>query len=585
MSSTLNTTLAGVGRIFRVAGLLTMALAAFPAPAQVSCAAKSMTWTVPLTGASCSGPAVTTLSGATLTVRNTLAGKAGWASYSCVKGTWKAPSSHECTTAGKTATVPVSSTTVPVFAAPVVDAAEVAAARLLEQATFGPTAAEIARVRQIGMANWIDGQLVMPETAIADGGDSSDAVRDAWFIAMASAPDQLRQRMIFALSQILVVSSDKNPTGRELTPWLKTLSRHAFGNYGDLLREMTRNPAMGKYLGLGHSKAPAPNEDFAREVMQLFTIGLVALNMDGSPRLDAAGKSIPTYDQARIGEFSRALSGWGFAKGYEDMSAPMVAREQYHDRRAKTLLNGVTLPAGQTAAQDLDAVVNNLMQHPNAAPFIALRLIRHFVTSNPSRAYVQRVATVFKQSHSNLAATLKAVLLDTEARDASIAGAGHLRDPVLHTLSLVRVLGGQVVSARNVFWDYYLMGERLAQAPSVFSFYSPMNPLPGDAAYFGPEFQLYSGSHAVRRANFVLALLDGSLGGAMNIDLAPYTNAAKDPQALMTLVERTLLQGRMSPGARQAIGEAVFKGSSDMKQRALTALYLTAITGEYVVQK
>jgi uncharacterized protein (DUF1800 family) len=591
MSSTLNTTLAGVGRIFRGAGLLTMALAAFPAPAQVSCAAKTMAWTVPLTGAACSGPAVTTLSGATLTVRNTLAGKAGWAVYKCSSGTWSAPSSHECTAASKAVTgpAPVSSTTVPVFAAPVVDAAEVAAARLLEQATFGPTAAEIARVRQIGMANWIDGQLVMPETAIADGGDSSDAVRDAWFIAMASAPDQLRQRMVFALSQILVVSSDKNPTGRELTPWLKTLSRHAFGNYGDLLREMTRNPAMGKYLGLGHSKAPAPNEDFAREVMQLFTIGLVALNMDGSPRLDSAGKSIPTYDQVRIGEFSRALSGWGFAKGYEDMSAPMVAREQYHDRRAKTLLNGVTLPAGQTAAQDLDAVINNLMQHPNAAPFIALRLIRHFVTSNPSRAYVQRVATVFKQSHSNLAATLKAVLLDVEARDTSAAsaasGGGHLRDPVLHTLSLVRVLGGQVVSARNVFWDYYLMGERLAQAPSVFSFYSPMNPLPGNAGYFGPEFQLYSGSQAVRRANFVLALLDGSLGGAMNIDLTPYTNAATDPQALMALVERTLLQGRMSPGARQAIGEAVFKGSSDMRQRALTALYLTAITGEYVVQK
>jgi uncharacterized protein (DUF1800 family) len=402
---------------------------------------------------------------------------------------------------------------------------------------------------------------------------------------MASAPDQLRQRMIFALSQILVVSSDKNPTGREITPWLKTLSRHAFGNYGDLLREMTRNPSMGKYLGLGHSQSPAPNEDFAREVMQLFTIGLVELNMDGSPRLDAAGKSIPTYDQARIGEFSRALSGWGFAKGYEDMSAPMVAREQYHDRRAKTLLNGVILPAGQTAAQDLDSVVTNLMQHPNAAPFISLRLIRHFVTSNPSRAYVQRVATVFKQSHSNLAATLKAVLLDVEARGAPAPDVGHLRDPVLHTLSLVRVLGGQVSSARNLFWDYSLMGERLAQAPTVFGFYSPMAPLPGNTGFFGPEFQLYSGSQAVRRANFVLALLDGSLGGAINVDIAPFLNVAQDPQALMALVERTLLQGRMSVAARQAIGEAVFKVSSDMKQRALTALYLTAITGEYVVQK
>lgn len=579
--------------MFRWAWLLGLTLLAMPsAKAQMSCAATSTSWTIPWTGARCSGAAAATPSGTTLTVRNTLAGKSGWANYKCLNGSWLAPSSYECTSTTVVSptkvvvpTTAVSSTTVPVFTAPTVDAAEVDAARLLEQATFGPTASEIARVRQIGLANWINGQLVMPETVIADGGDSADVVRDAWFISMASAPDQLRQRMVFALSQILVVSSDKNPTGRELTPWLKTLSKQAFGNYGDLLREMTRNPAMGKYLGLGHSKAPAPNEDFAREVMQLFSIGLVELNMDGSPRLDAAGKTIPTYDQVRIGELSRALSGWGFAKSFEDMSAPLVAREQYHDRRAKTLLNGTVLPAGQTAVQDLDSVVNNLIQHPNTAPFISLRLIRHFVTSNPSRAYVQRVATVFKQSHSNLAATLKAVLLDPEARDPALAGSGHLRDPVLHTLSLARALGGQVLSGRNVFWDYYLMGERIAQAPSVFSFYSPMNPLPGNAGYFGPEFQLYSGSQAVRRANFVLALLDGSLGGAINIDITPYVNAAKDPQALMTLVERTLLQGRMAPGARQAIGEAVFKVSSDMRQRALTALYLTAITGDYVVQK
>lgn len=586
-------TLLGVRSVVsQTAATLALALSATllswtSAQAQVgaSCSARTLSWKNSSTGKTCSGTLVSTPSGQTVTVTNTLAGVSGWAKLKCLNGAWGVPSSYTCT-ANSATSAAVSSTTVPTFSAPVVDAAEVAAARLLEQATFGPTAADIARIRQIGIANWINGQLLMPETAIVDGGDSADAVRDAWFITMASAPDQLRQRTIFALSQILVVSSDKNPTGRELTPWLKSLSKHAFGNYGDLLREMIRNPSMGKYLGLGHSKAPAPNEDFAREVMQLFTIGLVELNMDGSPRLDSAGKSIPTYDQGRIKEFSRALSGWGFAKGYEDMSAPLVAREQYHDRRAKTLLNGVTLPAGQSAAQDLDAVVNNLMQHPNVAPFIAVRLIRHFVTSNPSRAYIQRVATVFKQSHSNLAATLKAVLLDVEARETSSAsGGGHLKDPVLHTLSLVRALGGQVISARNVFWDYQLMGQRLAQAPSVFSYYSPMNPLPGDGTYFGPEFQLYSGSHAVRRANFVLALLDGSLTGAMNVDLTPFVQVAGDSQALMQLVERTLLQGRLSSATRQTIGEAVFKGSSDMKQRALTALYLTAVTGEYVVQK
>jgi uncharacterized protein (DUF1800 family) len=348
---------------------------------------------------------------------------------------------------------------------------------------------------------------------------------------------------------------------------------------------MTLNPAMGKYLALGHSRAPTPNEDFAREAMQLFTIGLVELNQDGSPRLSATGRTIPTYDPARIGEFARALSGWGFANGYEDMSAPLVAREQYHDRRAKTLLNGVTLPANQTAAQDLDGVLNNLLQHSNVAPFISLRLIRHFVTSNPSRAYVQRVATVFRQSNGNLAATLKAILLDVEARNTSGTDAGHLRDPLLHTLSLVRRLDGQVISGRSLFWDYWLMGERPAQAPSVFNFYSPMASLPGGSGLAGPEFQLYSGSQAVRRANFVLALLDGGLQGSMSVDLAPFVKVAKDPQALMTLVERTLLQGRLNATARQAIGEAVFRTSSDLKQRALTALYLIAITGDYVVQK
>ncbi|MEY2876215.1 MAG: hypothetical protein RLZZ373_3586 [Pseudomonadota bacterium] len=584
--------LAPVRRTLRAAGMLALAwLFTSAAQAQVSCPAKSLSWTIPWTGKTCAGASVATPSGASATVRNTLPGKTGWATLKCVGGAWAAPSSYECTAGTGTTTpptvtpTPTPASTPPVFKAPVVDAAEVVAARLLEQATFGPTAADIARVRQIGAANWIDGQIAMPATAVADGGDSTEPVRDAWFIAMGTAPDQLRQRMVFALSQILVVSTSKNAAGRELSPWLQTLSKHAFGNYADLLREMTLNPAMGKYLGLGHSRAPSPNEDFAREVMQLFTIGLVELNLDGSPRLDANGRTIPTYDQARIGEFARALSGWGFANSYEDMSAPLVAREQYHDRRAKTLLNGVTLPAGQTAAQDFDAVMTNLATHPNVAPFLSLRLIRHFVTSNPSRAYVQRVATVFKQTNGNLAATLRAILLDAEARNAPGTDAGHLRDPLLHTLSLVRVLGGQVISGRNLFWDYYLMGERPAQAPSVFSFYSPMAPLPGGSGLVGPEFQLYAGSQAVRRANFVLALLDGGLSGSLRVDITPFVTAAKDPQTLMALVERTLLQGRLSASARQTIGEAVFKTSTDMKQRALTALYLTAITGDYVVQK
>lgn len=566
---------------------MALALCMLTAQAQSSCPARSLNWTATTTGLTCSGKLPVTLASNVATAANTLSGKMGYVNVRCTDGVWSPPSNYQClgtaTTAPKAAATSV--VVIPVFTAPTVDAAEVAAARLLEQATFGPTKVDIARVRQLGATNWVNAQLLMPPTAIAPGGDSVETVRDAWFTTMASAPDQLRQRMVFALSQILVVSSNKNATGQELTPWLQTLSRHAFGNFSDLLRDMTLNPAMGKYLALGHSKAPGPNEDFAREVMQLFTIGLVELNLDGSPKLDAYGKTIPTYTQARISEVARALSGWGFATSYEDMSSPLVPRESYHDHGSKTLLNGVVLPIGQTAQQDLEGVINNLAKHPNTAPFISLRLIRNLVTSNPSRAYVQRVATVFRQTNGNLASTLRAILLDPEARNTPAAGAGHLRDPVLHTLSLVRALDGKVVSPRNALWDYYLMGQRVTQAPSVFSFYSPLAPVPGSTDLAGPEFQLYGGSLAVRRANFVLAMLDGSLKGSINIDLAPFLAVAGEPQTLMALVERTLLQGRMTPAARQAIGEAVVRVASDDKQRVLTALYLTAITGDYVVQK
>jgi uncharacterized protein (DUF1800 family) len=539
-------------------------------------------------------------SGTTAYIYDKTAPETGWAGLRCNNGVWEKPNSYECkggTPTGSASgsgggTVSGASTgsatpaAVPVFAAPAQVPADIAAARLLEQASFGPTPADLALVKSIGASAWIDQQIGMTATAIVPGDAGSvDPVRQRWFMAMASAPDQLRQRMIFALSQIMVVSSDKNPYAREITPWLETLNKHAFGKFGDLLREMTLNPAMGKYLALGHSKAPSPNEDFAREVMQLFTIGLHELNMDGSFKLDAAGKRIPTYNQTTISEMARALSGWGFANGYEDMSAPLVAREQHHDKGAKTLVRGIVLPAGQTAQQDMNAVMTALLQHPNLAPFISVRLIRHFVTSNPSPAYVQRVATVFKNTDGDLAAVVKAILLDTEARqDMPGNHSGHLKDPMLHTLSLVRALGGQVVDPKNILWDYFLMGQRLAQAPSVFSFYSPMAALPGNPGFVGPEFQIYSGSHAVRRANFVLALLNGEMSGAFSIDISPYVTAAKDPQALLLLVNKTLLQNRMSDTARQAIGTAVFN-ISDMKQRALTALYLTAITAEFAVQR
>jgi len=419
-----------------------------------------------------------------------------------------------------------------------------------------------------------------------------DVLRRNWYMNMATAPDQLRQRMIFALSQIFVVSADKNPYGNEVQPWLSTLEKHAFGNYGALLREMTLNPAMGKYLDLGNSIAPAPNENYAREVMQLFSIGPVMLNQDGSIQLDRNGEPLPSYDQATIVGMSRALSGWTYpgssASGinWEAFTGPLQPRDNYHDKGAKTIVGGLNLPAGQSTVQDYEAVMNALFNHPNLPPFVATRLIRAFVTSNPSPAYIQRVADAFASGGSargDLKATLSAVLLDPEAQTASIRS-GKLKDPMLHSLTLFRALNASVVNPNNMFWDYFLLGERLLNAPSVFSFYSPGTPLPGTPGMFGPEFQLFAPAQAVARANFLYNFLSGEYGGMVRIDITPFVNVAGDPTALLNLVDATLLQGRMSPSARAAIGSTV-SATADKRQRAITALYLTAITAEFAVQQ
>ena len=421
--------------------------------------------------------------------------------------------------------------------------------------------------------------------------DELNILRSGWYMNMASGQDQLRQRMIFALSQLFVVSADKNPYANEIRPWLVTLDRHAFGNFKELLREMTLNPAMGKYLDLGNSITPSPNENYAREVMQLFTVGPNLLNQDGSLQLDRHGDPIPTYDQERIGDFSRALSGWTYAGAsatginWENMSGPLQPRDNYHDKGAKTLLNGISIPAGQTIGQDFDAVMDNLCSHPNVPPFIATRLIRHFVTSNPSPAYISRVASVFGSSGGNLGATLQAVLLDPEARsDTQGATAGRLKDPMLHTIGLMRAMNATVINPNNMFWDYFLLGQKITASPSVFNFYSPMTRLPGSADAYGPEFQIYAPALAVARANLVYRLLTGEYAGMVRFDLAPYVSAAANPATLLDMVDAKLTAGRMSATARGAIGVAL-QGITDRRQRAITALYLTAISAEFAVSK
>jgi uncharacterized protein (DUF1800 family) len=479
----------------------------------------------------------------------------------------------------------------PIGEQPATDPATVAAARLLQQATFGPSASSIAAVKTSGAQAWLQQQYQLPLNPLPVTADL-DVLRNNWYMNMANAPDQLRQRMIFALSQIFVVSGDKNPYGNEVQPWLSTIEKHAFGNYYNLLREMTLNPAMGKYLDLGNSVMPAPNENYAREVMQLFTIGPVMLNQDGSVQLDRNGDPIPSYDQSTIVGMSRALSGWTYpgssATGvnWENFTGPLQPRDNYHDKAAKTIVGGITLSAGQTTLQDYDAVMNALFNHPNLPPFVATRLIRAFVMSNPSPAYIQRVADVFANGpagRGDLKATLTAVLMDPEAQAPS-ARSGKLKDPMLHSLTLFRALNATVVNPNNAFWDYFLLGEKLLNAPSVFNFFSPTTPLPNNPGMFGPEFQLFAPAQAVARANFLYNFLSGEYGGMVRIDITPFVNVAGDATALLNLVDATLLQGRMTPSTRASIG-ATINATADRKQRAITALYLTAITAEFAVQQ
>ncbi|WP_342119553.1 DUF1800 domain-containing protein [Pseudoduganella sp. OTU4001] len=479
----------------------------------------------------------------------------------------------------------------PIGTQPAADPATVAAARLLERATFGPNAATIAAVKQMGAQAWLNQQYSMPATPLPQTTDMN-VLRNGWYMNMVNAPDQVRQRMIFALSQLFVVSSDKNNNADQLLPWLTTIDKHAFGNFGNLLREMTINPAMGKYLDLANSRTPAPNENYAREVMQLFTIGPVMLNQDGSVQRDRFGDTIPSYTQETIAHMSRALSGWTYTgsnltgSNWENFTGPLQPRDRMHDMGSKTLLNGTVLPAGQSTVQDMEAVMQNLMAHPNVAPFIATRLIRAFTTSNPSPAYIERVANVFAYGptgRGDLKATLNAVLLDPEALLVSTTS-GKLKDPILHSLSLFRATGATVINPQNAFWDYFLLGQRLLQAPSVFNFYSPLAPLPGQPELFGPEFQIYTPAQAIGRANFLYGFIAGNYSGMVSINLAPYQAVAGDPTALLNLVDATLLQGRMTPSTRAAIG-ATLQATTDLKQRAITALYLTAIAADFAVQQ
>lgn len=480
--------------------------------------------------------------------------------------------------------------------------ANLAAARFLEQAAFGPTPQELAKLKAIGIDAWLEQQFAMAETPIANpGGNSNAPVQQAYMHRLAMAPDQLRQKVAFALGGIFVVSMNKNIYPDEVVPYLRLLSEQAFGNYRTLLGRITISPQMGKYLDLANSRKPTAaggaNENYAREVMQLFTIGIHQLNPDGSERLDAAGQPLPTYDQAALRQVALALTGWTYPgpndNNWENFSGPMQPRDVNHDTTAKSFL-GCSLPAGQGTVQDTDATLDCLFNHPNTAPFVALRLIRALVKSNPSPAYVTRIGSVFANNgagvRGDLKAVVRAILKDPEARDdragtgeatAAQARTGRLKDPLGHVIGFLRALGGSVSPTSGASWALGQMGQAPLAPPSVFGFYSPLFKVPNRNLY-GPEFQIYSPTEAVLRNNFLWSLVTNP-GSDFTLDISPFVAVAGDVVALIDKVDQALLHGRMPKAMRVVLANALVR-QYDNVGRAQLALLLTAVSGQYAVQ-
>jgi uncharacterized protein (DUF1800 family) len=488
------------------------------------------------------------------------------------------------------------SATVTVTGAPEL-VSRLAAGRLLEQAAFGGRPADIAKVQQMGIEAWLDEQFALPETAIPDQA-STGALRSWQLHTLVHAPDQLRQRMTYSLEQLVVTSLGKLVYPNEILPWMRILQKNAFGNYRTLLREVTVSPSMGKYLDLANSTkaeaGSAPNENYPRELMQLFSFGLWELNPDGSQKLDAGGQPIPTYSQETVRQVARALTGWtyptapgGQAGGlnWENFTGPMEPRPAYHDTGAKSFL-GCTLAAGQTVEQDLDATIDCVFQHPSTPPFVATRLIRSLVKSNPSPAYIGRIAAVFVNNgagvRGDLRAVARAILLDPEARqDTPDATSGRLKEPLYFVSAFLRAMNGSIPASSGMAYVYDDMGQSVLAPPSVFNWFSPLYRVPKGALY-GPEFQIYTPTEATLRANFLYQVMTGQ-GGGLTVDLSNFNAVAGNTAALLDEVNRVLFYGRMPAGVRNALQNAV-TAAYDNNQRVQAAVYLAALSGQYAVQ-
>ena len=533
---------------------------------------------------------------------------------------------------------------------------ENSAARFLSQATVGYDVAEIQNVAAMGLEDWIDSQVAMPlvtsmediteayrQYVIAqtsDNGTRSRYWRYAWWQYHMTEGDLLRQRMAYVLSQLLVISDEStfDSQGHAFANYYDILLSHSFGNYRDLLSQVSRHPAMGVYLtAMNNAKTDStqnrfPDENYAREIMQLFSIGTTMLNMDGSQILDADGIAVPSYTNEDIVQLAKIFTGFtwwnqpNFGKNPFNLDSwlePMVMWNEHHEPGPKYLLNGYVVPDRNPVdgMADFEDAIDNVFNHQNVPPFVSTFLIQRLVTANPSPAYVTRVASVFADNgqgvRGDLTAVLKAILLDNEAKDCAFADVGtygSLKEPFLRYMQINKAFHATTLSG-NYRNDMRTVLEYVDQRPlssqTVFNFYQrdyqPIGPIE-DENLVAPVFQITDGQSIAGYVNGLYRWLisqnvadESTLyGGEPSSDFedevsqldftSEVANATDDRlPILLDQLNLVLASGQLTDLSLGVIERMINQldddDEDDMLRRVHVAIYLVMTSPEYLINK
>ena len=511
-----------------------------------------------------------------------------------------------------------------------------AVSRFAAQATFGLPFEDLEPLARRGIDGWLDDQfalaigdhksIVDDFVARRDAGEFDAFEEDiefliffrrlAWWHRTITSDDVLRQRIAFALSEIFVVSDNVDALIVDpyaLSTYYDTLLVHSFGNYRDLLRAVTMHPAMGVFLSHVNNRKsnPAantfPDENYAREVMQLLSIGLFELNLDGTPVIDTSGQPVPTYSNIEIREFAKIFTGLSyggpgsfFGKPQPWFQDPMVMFDAEHEPGEKRLLSGMVVAAGQSGQEDIEAAMDNLFNHPNVGPFIGKQLIQRLVTSNPSGAYVERVARAFNGDatgvRGDMRALIRAILTDPEASDPASDTFGKLREPVVRYAAILRQFGATSPDdfiANTGFFLQTVSRQHPLSAPSVFNFFLPAHTPPGEIAaanLVAPEFQITTSSTIVGLTNFIDAVVSADFVTdapepfeTVSLNFDGYVAIADDVDELVERLDIVLTGGTLDAASRTAI-TGVLSEIDDMNFRVRTALYMFLISAPSAVR-